>query len=131
MGQWNIELTLSTVCDVASTSRTQATHVGYPWLCKLVEGVIKKHRLRLEGHHHLLLTTLQALLRALVVGKGRPGDGALLPRLASAVTWQGTRPALQLGRGDASTWRRILCTRHAREGVAGRAAIGRGAVLTH
>lgn len=77
MKQWNIELTLGTVCDLASTNGSGAAHVSSAWLCKLVEAVIKKHRLRLEGHYHLLLTTLQALLRALVVkGPGSGGGGA-------------------------------------------------------
>ena len=37
-----------------------------PWLCRLVETVIKHHRLRLDGHFHVLLAALQALLRRVV-----------------------------------------------------------------
>lgn len=37
-----------------------------PWLCRLVETVIKHHRLRLDGHFHILLAALQALLRRVV-----------------------------------------------------------------
>ncbi|CAM1505450.1 Fc.00g110870.m01.CDS01 [Cosmosporella sp. VM-42] len=65
MTQWNVELTLNTVCGLASPEAEQ-TPVPFAWLCKLVEVIIKKHRLRLEGHHHLLLTTMQTLLRNLV-----------------------------------------------------------------
>ncbi|KAJ6446623.1 Nucleolar 27S pre-rRNA processing protein [Purpureocillium lavendulum] len=65
MTQWNIELTLNTVCDLTSPMSHQ-THVTFSWLCKLVEVVIKKHRLRLEGHYHILLSTLQALMQALI-----------------------------------------------------------------
>ncbi|KOS19385.1 Nucleolar pre-ribosomal-associated protein 2 [Escovopsis weberi] len=64
MGQWNVEITLSTVAKLAAAER--APSVPFPWLCRLVGVVIKKHRLRLEGHYHLLLTTMQALLRMLV-----------------------------------------------------------------
>ncbi|KAL7921977.1 Urb2/Npa2 family domain-containing protein [Trichoderma austrokoningii] len=67
MGQWNIEVTLSTVNDLASAKPTNGPTVSFTWLCKLIGTVIKKHRLRLEGHHHLLLTTVQALLNSLIL----------------------------------------------------------------
>ncbi|KAH6897223.1 Urb2/Npa2 family-domain-containing protein [Thelonectria olida] len=69
MTQWNIELTLSTVCNLSSPDKANQAPVPYAWLCRLVEVIIKKHRLRLEGHHHLLLTTMQALLRHLILGQ--------------------------------------------------------------
>ena len=34
-----------------------------PWLCRLVEMVIKHHRLRLDGRFHNLIPTLQAILQ--------------------------------------------------------------------
>lgn len=68
--QWNIEHTLSTVCDLVSPERaSQAPVVPYAWLCRLVEVIIKKHRLRLEGHSHLLLAVMQALLRNLILSQ--------------------------------------------------------------
>ncbi|KAL2145140.1 hypothetical protein VTI28DRAFT_7890 [Corynascus sepedonium] len=73
MTQWNIELTLSTVTAISSQQRpsTQALMSEspssiYPALCRLVEMVIRRHRIRLDGHFHILLTTLQALLRLLL-----------------------------------------------------------------
>lgn len=69
MGQWNIEVTLSTVSDLALSKGTNGSTVPFAWLCKLVGTVIKKHRLRLEGHHHLLLTTVQALLNSLILNQ--------------------------------------------------------------
>ncbi|POR35662.1 Nucleolar pre-ribosomal-associated protein 2 [Tolypocladium paradoxum] len=71
MSQWNIELTLNSVCDLTSASADQS-NVPFSWLCKLVEVIIKKHRLRLEGHYHLLLSTIQALLRNLVIDQAAP-----------------------------------------------------------
>ncbi|PHH87775.1 hypothetical protein CDD83_8430 [Cordyceps sp. RAO-2017] len=65
MGQWNIDVTLSTVCRLCSADSDESV-VPFTWLCKLVEAVIKKHRLRLEGHYHILLSALQALIRNLV-----------------------------------------------------------------
>ncbi|KAF4511394.1 hypothetical protein G6O67_003199 [Ophiocordyceps sinensis] len=66
MGQWNVEVTLSTVCDACSAS-PNGSDVPFAELCKLVETVIKKHRIRLEGHYHLLLSVMQALLCNLVI----------------------------------------------------------------
>ncbi|KAF4979482.1 hypothetical protein FZEAL_4341 [Fusarium zealandicum] len=70
MTQWNIELTLNTVCDLSSSEKASEERVPFAWLCKLVEVIIKKHRLRLEGHHHLLLSTMQALIRNLIASQG-------------------------------------------------------------
>lgn len=71
MKQWNIEVTLSTVSTICSTGPTMiegahASERAYPWLCSLVEVIIKRHRHRLEGHFHLLITALQSLLRLLI-----------------------------------------------------------------
>ncbi len=70
MTQWNIELTLSTISSLASQPTTQtlitASPAIYHSLTQLLEQIIKRHRRRLDGHFHLLLTTLQALLRLLL-----------------------------------------------------------------
>ncbi|KAH8176288.1 urb2/Npa2 family protein [Sarocladium implicatum] len=82
LGQWNIELTLESLCDLASQPGPGAA-LPYTGLCKLVETVIKKHRLRLEGHYHLLTTLLQALLSKLITSsnaiesKGSKAQAAL------------------------------------------------------
>lgn len=70
MTQWNIELVLSTVCQLSSSEHAGDERVPFGWLCKLVEVVIKKHRLRLEGHHHILLSVMQALIRNLIISQG-------------------------------------------------------------
>lgn len=72
MKQWNTDITLSTASMIASKASATASDVQtspktYAWLCRLVEVIIKRHRLRLEGHFHLLVTTLQALLHRLLV----------------------------------------------------------------
>lgn len=70
--QWNTEVTLSTVSAISAggpqiAKDVQASPTTYDWLCRLAEVIIKRHRLRLEGHFHLLITTLQSLLRLLLV----------------------------------------------------------------
>lgn len=68
MTQWNIETTLSTAAAIVSNDQghlLDASPSVYQWLCKLMEVIIKKHRLRLEGHYHILVTTLETLLGAL------------------------------------------------------------------
>lgn len=72
MSQWNVELTLSTVSHLASMDSPTGNAVRYAWLCRLVEVVIKKHRLRLEGHFHLVLSTMQSLLRSLIITQDEP-----------------------------------------------------------
>ena len=70
MTQWNIELVLNTVCELSSSEHAGDERVPFGWLCKLVEVIIKKHRLRLEGHHHILLSVMQALIRNLIANQG-------------------------------------------------------------
>ncbi|RBR25845.1 uncharacterized protein FIESC28_01338 [Fusarium coffeatum] len=75
MTQWNIELVLNTVSDLSLFTQPLDEElpneiVPYSSLCGLLEIIIKKHRLRLEGHHHLLLSTMQALLRNLIINHG-------------------------------------------------------------
>ncbi|KAI9166655.1 nucleolar pre-ribosomal-associated protein 2 [Paramyrothecium foliicola] len=74
MSQWNIELTLSTTSLLMASNTSDMPPACFISLCKLVETIIKKHRLRLEGHFHLLLNTLQALLGALVLHKHDAGS---------------------------------------------------------
>ncbi|OAA73973.1 Nucleolar 27S pre-rRNA processing protein [Cordyceps fumosorosea ARSEF 2679] len=75
VSQWDVEATLSTICELCPVQGTGG--LPYVWLCRLTDVIIKKHRLRLEGHYHLLLTVLQALLERLVVGEtGGAGDAS-------------------------------------------------------
>lgn len=93
--QWNIDYLLNTVCAVSdqrakgkgATGLSPAIHSG---LCSLVETIIKRHRLRLEGHFHLLVATLQSLLQSLIMGSNttsRAPDGATDGAFGSP-TWQ-------------------------------------------
>lgn len=73
MGQWNVDTTLSAAASVVSLKGTRkdvvrASPVAYDGACQLVEAVLKRHRVRLEGRFHLLVGTLQALLARLAAG---------------------------------------------------------------
>ncbi|KAJ4413590.1 hypothetical protein N0V82_008451 [Gnomoniopsis sp. IMI 355080] len=77
MKQWNTEVTLSTVATISAggpriAQDVQASPKTFDWLCRLVKVIIKRHRLRLEGHFHLLITALQSLLRLLLVSSTAP-----------------------------------------------------------
>ncbi|KAG5955165.1 hypothetical protein E4U57_003664 [Claviceps arundinis] len=74
MSQWNIEVTLSTVSNLVCLESSDAKAPSYSWLCKLVEVIIKKHRIRLEGHFHLVLSTMQILLQSLVTRHSEPSS---------------------------------------------------------
>ncbi|KAG6142873.1 hypothetical protein E4U12_002651 [Claviceps purpurea] len=89
MSQWNIEVTLSTVSNLVCLENPGARVPSYSWLCKLVEVIIKKHRIRLEGHFHLILSTMQILLQSLVTRHSEPlsiTKGAATSGGAGAVT---------------------------------------------
>lgn len=61
--QWNVENLLSAVAMISSAEESM---LPFEWQCQLVDVIIKKHRVRIEGHYHILLSTLQPLLRNLV-----------------------------------------------------------------
>lgn len=77
VSQWDVEATLSTVCDLSPIQENMETNLPYLWLCKLTDVIIKKHRLRLEGHYHLLLTVLQTLLDRLVISEVGTGESSV------------------------------------------------------
>lgn len=87
MKQWNIEVTLETVARICENRPTKikealVSEKAYPWLCGLVEAIIKRHRHRLEGHFHLLITALQSLLRLLII----PWTTTTLPTTATSTS---------------------------------------------
>lgn len=72
MKQWNTEATLGIVSKLCAGGSETAEDIKsspkmYEWLCRLTEVIIKRHRLRLEGHFHLLITALQSLLYLLII----------------------------------------------------------------
>ncbi|EPE06063.1 urb2 npa2 family protein [Ophiostoma piceae UAMH 11346] len=74
MGQWNVDTALSSAAllvgiDASGTTESvRGSTVAFDGACQLVEAVLKRHRVRLEGRFHLLVGTLQALLARLAAG---------------------------------------------------------------
>lgn len=105
MKQWNTEVTLGTVSTISASlpqmaEGVRASPTTYIWLCRLVEVLIKRHRLRLEGHFHLLVTTLQSLLRLLVTSKAASSSTSTPP--------QDNTPPFDLERRQAAVFARLL-----------------------
>lgn len=88
ISQWNVESLLGCVATLASRKPEPDAPIPFVWLCRLVEVIIKKHRLRLEGHYHILLATLQPLLRNLILEQREVDtkDGLSQDSKASAYT---------------------------------------------
>ncbi|KAL5940581.1 hypothetical protein ACKVV1_008247 [Pyricularia oryzae] len=75
--QWNVEYTLSSIAVVCSDKAVNADVIRsspktFEWLCLMMEVILKRHRRRLDGHLHLLITVLQSLLTCLILN---PYDG--------------------------------------------------------
>ncbi|KAI1814815.1 hypothetical protein GGS20DRAFT_546395 [Poronia punctata] len=74
MTQYNIEATLTSVVQVCSvhgpniqgSTKTTAAGEIFTSLFKIVSLIIKRHRLRLSGHFHIILAALRALLTVLL-----------------------------------------------------------------
>ncbi|ETS75517.1 hypothetical protein PFICI_12461 [Pestalotiopsis fici W106-1] len=108
MTQINIELTLaavSAVCSVNSASFRNGNEKDddtvadvaertFDILCRLTATIVKRHRLRLEGHHHLLVSALQDLLRVLLA---KPADSNQSSSSFLFPPWLDTRLRAQHG----------------------------------
>ncbi|KAG9242736.1 Urb2/Npa2 family-domain-containing protein [Calycina marina] len=69
ISQWNVDSTLGCISIVCSRRGpsfrpSQAGNV-YMQLCRLVHTILISHRLKLEGHFHLVAQTVESLLRCL------------------------------------------------------------------
>ncbi|CAG8960652.1 hypothetical protein HYFRA_00013530 [Hymenoscyphus fraxineus] len=71
MSQWNIDSTLGSITILCSRNgpAVRATRAGtiYLHLCRLLQAVLTSHRIKLQGHFHLVVQVMQTLLRCLFV----------------------------------------------------------------
>lgn len=86
ISQWNVESLLSAVAILSAEKARPDSTIPFVWLCKLVEVIVKKHRVRLEGHYHILLAAVQPLLCNLIQEQReiQSGDGISQESKASA-----------------------------------------------
>ncbi|KAL2753295.1 hypothetical protein ACRALDRAFT_1083044 [Sodiomyces alcalophilus JCM 7366] len=78
MTQWNVETTMSAISIVTADQATvhaSSSAAVFTSLCKLASIVIRRHRLRLDDHYHILLTALESLLRTLARNTARRSRG--------------------------------------------------------
>ncbi|KAI0196463.1 Urb2/Npa2 family-domain-containing protein [Astrocystis sublimbata] len=106
MKQHNIEATLTAVVEVCSAhgpkiEGPKAAGEIYSSLFKVVALIIKRHRVRLSGHFHILLKTLRALLSVLLADpSSSSSSSATASRRGTASThppWLQTRLAPRHG----------------------------------
>ncbi|GAP86556.1 putative urb2 npa2 family protein [Rosellinia necatrix] len=96
MTQYNIEATLTSVVEVCSIHgpKIKGPRVAgeiFAALFKLVALIIKRHRLRLNGHFHILLTALRALLTVLLADPALPASDRRPARSRHHPPWLLTR----------------------------------------
>jgi nucleolar pre-ribosomal-associated protein 2 len=67
MNQWNIDSTLGSITIICSRNapRLRPTRAGtiFQHLCQLLNILLTSHRLKLQGHFHLVVQAMQALMR--------------------------------------------------------------------
>ena len=90
LSQWSIEATLSTTTKLAKEALVPGSPVALASLCEVLLVVTRKHRLRLEGHYHVLVSALQSLLRLLIANQAssmqnQKDDANLFSRLIHAI----------------------------------------------
>lgn len=71
MSQWNIDSTLGSITIMCSRNgpSVRANRAGtiYLHLCHLLQAILTSHRIKLQGHFHLVVQVMQTLLRCLFV----------------------------------------------------------------
>ena len=71
MSQWNIDSTLGSITILCSRNgpllRSNRAGTIYLQLCQLMQTILISHRIKLQGHFHLVVQVMQTLLRCLFV----------------------------------------------------------------
>jgi nucleolar pre-ribosomal-associated protein 2 len=108
VSQWNVDNTLATISLICSRQGPSLSpqHAGtiYFHLCRLLQTILTVHRLKLQGHFHLLVQTMQALLRCLVTPL--PHGAAKAAKLYPQPLWLSA--AAPLGAKHAVAYTRLL-----------------------
>lgn len=109
MTQWNIDNTLGSISIICSrhgpSIGTNCSSIIFLHMCHLLQVVLTSHRLKLEGHFHLLVQALQALLRCLFTPL--PHSSAKTLKTYAPPPWLSPRPA-RLDAKHASAYTRLI-----------------------
>ncbi|KAH8820032.1 Urb2/Npa2 family-domain-containing protein [Xylogone sp. PMI_703] len=110
LSQWNIDGTLGSVAITCSRNgpSLNSSRAGtiYLHLCRLVQVVLTNHRLKIEGHFHLVVQTMQSLLRCFFAPL--PYTNKIFTRRVAPPPWLSTRPQYQLTAVHGAAYTRLL-----------------------
>ena len=109
MNQWNIDSTLGSITIMCSRNapRLRPTRAGsiYMHLCKILQTLLTSHRLKLQGHFHLVVQAMQGLLRCLFTPL--PHSTSKSSKLPPPPPWL-TSPKHQLNATHAAAFTRLV-----------------------
>jgi len=108
MTQFNIDMTLGSITTICSRNSpalpSEMAGDIYLKLCHLVQSILNNHRLKLEGHFHLVVQLLITLLRCLFTPLTRVADNE---QFGAPPTWLRS-PKHQLSASHADAFARII-----------------------
>ncbi|KIN03707.1 hypothetical protein OIDMADRAFT_158460 [Oidiodendron maius Zn] len=109
LSQWNIDSTLGSITILCSRNGASLPSIRagniYLRLCHLFQAVLTNHRLKLQGHFHLVVQCLQALLRCLFIPL--PHTSAKFAKLYAPPPWL-SPPQHQLKAVHAAAFTRLV-----------------------
>ena len=103
ISQWHIDSLLAAIAIVSTglfgTTEEQSTGVAFMGLCRIFGMILVRHRVKLGGRYHLVVSALQGLLRCLFV-----------PYPTTRATSTASEHASALGEAHAAVYARLLTT---------------------
>ncbi|RFU34601.1 hypothetical protein B7463_g1738, partial [Scytalidium lignicola] len=110
LSQWNIDSTFGSVAITCSRNgpSLNQSRAGtiYLHLCRLLQVVLTNHRLKTQGHFHLVVQTMQSLLRCFFTPLTHTNK-AFTKRFPPP-PWLSTRPQHQLAIAHSTAYTRLL-----------------------
>ncbi|KAG0645375.1 Unhealthy ribosome biogenesis 2 [Hyphodiscus hymeniophilus] len=109
INQWNVDSTLGHITMMCSRNspclRPSRAGSIYIHLCQLLQTLLTSHRLKLEGHFHLVVQAMQSLLRCLFTPL--PHSTSETSKIFAPPSWLSS-PKYQLGAKHAAAFTRLV-----------------------
>ncbi|KAH6672915.1 Urb2/Npa2 family-domain-containing protein [Halenospora varia] len=109
VSQWNIDSTLGSITIICSRNgpslRSNNAGTIYLHLCHLMQAVLVSHRLKLQGHFHIVVQVMQTLLRCLFTPL--PHSTTKTTKFLVPPPWLSS-PKYQLGAKHAAAYARLV-----------------------